>query len=967
MKKVFITLSLIVVVVLPGFAQQTIELSKWKFATGDNPEWAKPGYNDNDWDRIKPGSSWEQQGYARYNGYAWYRIKFLLPVSMKKHAFTDSLHIVLGKIDDHNQAFLNGKLLGQNAKTIPAADHTPVEELSKTPMAWNVECDYAIPFNDPRLLWNQDNVIAVRVYDEIYDGGLYSLPVQVVVKSFKDFLVLDTRSTSLEARPDGTKSKTIILKSSASFAVKGKLTTEITEEETGKVIATQSQDVVLKKGETPVTLSFKSKLPQNIKTVYTFTEQKTGEKLSKTVWSFYARETAMELDDETMKLYSPKTGLVYADCPYRYALSGNIEGRVSFKESGLHQKNITTNGNEIIVRGEFPSAKLEMKHVFRQFDDRMEETIILKNLNTDIVNLDDIRFGFVANLNTRPDWRLCAVPFRIQLDGSKHDYTTEELIKGQYSNTIFKYDAIRQPPLTEEGRLRSEAWLWWNGQKGLSVIKYNNDAVELSVAFPHATQEKATLQFGGVGFCLYGEPSPARHLASGQEITFGKTIYKPFEGSIAEGFANYREYLDQKGHTFPKDYNPPINWDELYDIGWHHSDSAKLNTYYTRKALLEEARKAKAVGCDLLYLDPGWEVAEGTTIWDSTRLGSVSSLIRTLKDEYGLDLGYRTILHCHKKNYWPRKFQVKHADYEPFPKNDGEVYEQPLCLSNPEFAKIKLDRILKISKQGIRFMMFDEMVYIGTCVDTAHHHPVPLTPLDHIKAVHALSKEVRQQCPGLTIECHDPVWPWWNSIYAPVYFQQGFGDKGCYDENWGFEYMWDCINDLKSGKALSLYYYNLGCNVPLYLMITMAADNENCLFFWWAASTIRHLGIGGKYGLGGAPAGYDPEKRFAAYQKQMRIYKQLKPYFVRGEFHGLAENIHLHTLPDTTGGVITAFNLKNEPQQLTFLVPSELLGGNKQLEVKGADAKWTEKGVELKLTLPAMSPAVVCIGESTKK
>jgi hypothetical protein len=178
--------------------------------------------------------------------------------------------------------------------------------------------------------------------------------------------------------------------------------------------------------------------------------------------------------------------------------------------------------------------------------------------------------------------------------------------------------------------------------------------------------------------------------------------------------------------------------------------------------------------------------------------------------------------------------------------------------------------------------------------------------------------------------------------------------------------MWNGIEDLKSGRALALYSYNLGCNIPLYLHITMAADNDNCIFFWWAASTIRHLGIGGKYGLDQQPAGYDPEKRFAAYQQQMKTYKQLKPYFVRGEFHGLAENIHLHTLPNTKGGVVTVFNLTNEPKKFAFTVPAELLGGKKQMEVNGAVARWSEKGVELRLTLPAMSPAVIRIGASAK-
>ena len=96
----------------------------------------------------------------------------------------------------------------------------------------------------------------------------------------------------------------------------------------------------------------------------------------------------------------------------------------------------------------------------------------------------------------------------------------------------------------------------------------------------------------------------------------------------------------------------------------------------------------------------------------------------------------------------------------------------------------------------------------------------------------------------------------------------------------------------------------------------------------------------------------------------MKIYKGLKSYFVRGEFHGLAENIHLHTLPGAAGGVITVFNLSGEPRQLEFSVPLEVLGSDKPMTVEGAEATWTEKGLDLKLTLPAMAPGVICIGES---
>lgn len=679
----------------------------------------------------------------------------------------------------------------------------------------------------------------------------------------------------------------------------------------------------------------------------------------------------VKFDVNTGRLFSEELNLEFADRKYHYALSGLKENGEKFSDSDLSDKKCLPSKNKVVVTGRFANAEIELLQVFRQKDKILEETITLKNVGAGSLTLDRVEMGFIADITHRPGWRLCAIPFRVQLDGSVHDYDTEALVDGRFQNAVYSDKSRPEPCLTEGGALRSEAWAWGPSDKGLVIIKYNNDAIELSVASPQRQGDKTLLRFGGAGFCLYGEPSTGRQIAPGKNITFGTTTYITFEGGLSWAFYCYRNFLDEKGHGFPRDYNPPVNWNELYDVGWYHSDQGLLAKYYTREALLKEAEKAKACGCELLYLDPGWEVAEGMTLWDESRLGPVSEFVKILESKFGLGLGYRTILRCYR-DYWPHQYLVKHSpdtSASLVPYGDQKL-EEP-CLCNPQFWQEKLKRILEISRPGIKFMMFDEMDWRGPCYDTSHHHPVPTTPLDHILAVYRLCQEVRKQCPGLIIEAHDPVWPWGTSIYVPTYFQQGFGDKGCYDENWGFEYMWNCIEDLKSGKAFALYYYALGCNVPLYLHITMAADNDNCLFFWWAASTVRHLGIGGKQSNrtiepAGLPA-FDPEKRFSAYQNQMKIYQRLKPYFVRGQFYGLTENIHLHTLKEEKGGVVNVFNLTDKEQGFRFNIPLELFGTNSEMDIEGAGAKWSEKEVELNLKLKAMSPAVICIGDSTSK
>lgn len=663
--------------------------------------------------------------------------------------------------------------------------------------------------------------------------------------------------------------------------------------------------------------------------------------------------------------FSEPPQVAFADRPYQYSIAGTMAG-TCFTDDHLLDCQTSHDGDTTTVTGRFASSGIVLIQRMHLADAHLEENITLHNPGRLPITLEQLRIGFRASLQTRFAWRLCAIPFRVQLDGSVHDYSVQALMSGQFHNAVYCDKTRPDPPLTEDGILRSEAWAWGESDHGLVIIKYNNTAIELSVAVPEKADGETYLRFGGAGFALYGEPSQAHELAPGAEFHFGTTIYLPYQGELPQAYRKYRDYLDSRGHTFPPDYDPPVNWNELYDVGWYHSDAERLAQCYTREALLQEAAKAKVCGCDMLYLDPGWEVAEGTTLWDEARLGPATEFIATLRRDYGLELGYRTILRCYR-DHWPHHYMVKHPDrevgqftYDP----GGDGWE--LCLANPEFWREKLRRILAISKQGVRFMMFDEMDWRGPCCDPAHAHATPSRPIEHIMAVYALTREVRRQCPGLTVEAHDPLWPWVTCIYVPTYFQQGFGNRGAYDENWGFEYMWDCLNDLRSGKALALYYYALGCNVPLYLHITMAADNDQCVFFWWTASTVRHLGIGGKTSNktveppGGLPA-YDPDARFAAYQNQMRTYNRLKPYFVRGQFHGIAENVHLHTLPGVPGGVINVFNLGDDQQVFEFDVARTALGipPPKQLQVTGAEATWHADRLTLRLILPAMHPGLV--------
>ena len=631
---------------------------------------------------------------------------------------------------------------------------------------------------------------------------------------------------------------------------------------------------------------------------------------------------------------------------------------------------------------ELPELSLRVTRTMRACDGGAEESIEFYNYGEKKLRFSTIKLGWLLPLQ---ELTLHAIPFTVQQDGWRHMYSAETLRCGEhfqivnnrlpeqpgryFGNSVYSDPARPEPPLCEEGLLRSEAWFWGTERGGLLAAKYNNRDIEYAVAEP-VGPAREELQLGGAGFCLYHEPSAAQELDAGQRFRFGSTFYYQAD-DLTRACGLYRALLDRKGHALPSDYAPKVHWNELYDIGWYHSDRAALNRSYTLPALLREAQKAHECGCGALYLDPGWEFAEGTTFFDYHRLGDETELVKTLREQYGLSLAIRIILRTYV-NYWPDALNAVHtpdgfASACMLPRtiipSNQLLYEQ--CLCNEPFRKEKERRADKLAQDGAYFIMLDEMDWRGPCYHPGHGHARPSTAYEHADAVCRLAKHIKNTN-HIQVEVHDPVWPWNSAIYTPSYWRQGFSQEGSYQENWGFEFMWDCIEDLRSGRALSLYYYNLSCSIPLYLHINMAADNDQCLFFWWAASTVRHLGIGGKncdptIVPPGRTFTFDPETRFAAYRSCMQTYNRLRAYYQRGVFTGISEFAHLHTLADTAGGVLDLFNCTDEAQTVTLCLTAEQLHGE-ALPVTGAEAVWDGGTLTLRAEIPALSHRLVLLG-----
>jgi len=129
----------------------------WKFSIGDSSKWNSPDFDDSHWESLKVPSAWEDQGFYGYDGYAWYRTTFSATKEMKNK----DLYLLLGYINDVDQVYLNGELIGFTGTFPP--EYSP-----------GIDARRKYPIPQEYLNFLSKNVIAVRVYNHQMAGGIIS-------------------------------------------------------------------------------------------------------------------------------------------------------------------------------------------------------------------------------------------------------------------------------------------------------------------------------------------------------------------------------------------------------------------------------------------------------------------------------------------------------------------------------------------------------------------------------------------------------------------------------------------------------------------------------------------------------------------------------------------------------------------------------------------------------------------------
>lgn len=145
----------------------TLNLSgQWHFKAANSSQFKNYDYNHSNWETIKVPGRWEDQGWEHLDGIAWYRKSFYLP----EHIRNQQLYLCLGRIDDEDEVYINGKKIGETKNTKSNWYQSAYRHLRIYPIPSNL------------LSSDQHNIIAVKVKDDQLDGGIYQGPIGLVTK-----------------------------------------------------------------------------------------------------------------------------------------------------------------------------------------------------------------------------------------------------------------------------------------------------------------------------------------------------------------------------------------------------------------------------------------------------------------------------------------------------------------------------------------------------------------------------------------------------------------------------------------------------------------------------------------------------------------------------------------------------------------------------------------------------------------
>jgi beta-galactosidase len=134
----------------------SVVTGSWRFKKGDDQTWKARELDDSGWQSVTLPDTWEHHSdYTADNVYGWFRRRVEIPADCKGKDFV----LLLGAIDDVDEAWLNGERIGATG-SFPPDFHS----------AYNEQRRYRVPASIVR--GDGSDVVAVRVFDGAGNGGI---------------------------------------------------------------------------------------------------------------------------------------------------------------------------------------------------------------------------------------------------------------------------------------------------------------------------------------------------------------------------------------------------------------------------------------------------------------------------------------------------------------------------------------------------------------------------------------------------------------------------------------------------------------------------------------------------------------------------------------------------------------------------------------------------------------------------
>jgi hypothetical protein len=221
-------------------------LQEWKFKIDDSLVFAHPAYDDKHWKILKIDTLVNEHGISPYYKYCWYRKSILIPSNLRQHNnVDDSLKFYLGKTGEYNQLFLNGHLISENGKMVKE-NSAPLDTLTCDNSAKNEERIFYLSCNDPRILWDQVNTIAIRsFYFRLKSDAAY-----ISLKGMEDNIQYNKDKFYVPGNTGSMDTVLIIKNTSANMAIAGAIVIGAENMSTKENIYSKKQDIMLNPGAT---------------------------------------------------------------------------------------------------------------------------------------------------------------------------------------------------------------------------------------------------------------------------------------------------------------------------------------------------------------------------------------------------------------------------------------------------------------------------------------------------------------------------------------------------------------------------------------------------------------------------------------------------------------------------------------------------------------------------------------------